>query len=67
MTNLTLKVKVSSFKLVQNLRIINEQFVKAKLQNGQFKSLKLIFSKFKGQFELEDQDQGQGHQFFLHN
>ena len=30
-----------------------------KLQNDQFKSLKLIFCKFNGQFELE----GQGHQF----
>ena len=27
MTNLTLKVKVISFKLVQNLLMINEQFV----------------------------------------
>ena len=34
---------------------------KVKLQNGQFKSLKLIFCKFKGQFEREDQ--GQGDQF----
>ena len=32
--------------------------VTAKLQNGQFKSSKLIFDKFKGQFELEGQGQG---------
>ena len=32
-----------------------------KLQNGQFKSSKLIVCKFKGKFELEGQ--GQGHQF----
>ena len=30
---------------------------------GQFESLKLIFCKFKSQFER----QGQGHQFFLNN
>ena len=39
---------------------MNNLCVKAKLQNGQFKSSKLIFCKFKGQFELEGQ--GQGHQ-----
>ena len=33
--------------------------VKAKFQMGQFKSLKQIFSKFVGQFDLEGQ--GQGH------
>ena len=36
--------------------MINEQFVcklKVKLQNGQFKSSKLIICKYKGQFELE--------------
>ena len=46
MTNLTfkVKVKVTSFKLVQKL-----------VQNGQFKSSKLIFFNFKGQFELEGQ------------
>ena len=40
---------------------MNSFCVKAKLQNGQFKSFKLIFCKFKGEFELEGQ--GQGHQF----
>ena len=34
---------------------------KVKLQNDQFKSLKLIFCVFKDQFKLEGQDQG--HQF----
>ena len=38
---------------------MNSLCEKVKLQNGQFKSLKLIFCKFKGQFELEGQ--GQGH------
>ena len=40
---------------------MNSLCEKVKLQNGEFKSLKLIFCKFKGQFELEGQ--GQGHQF----
>ena len=40
---------------------MNSLCVKEKLQHGQFKSSKLIFCKFKGQFELEGQ--GQGHQF----
>ena len=40
---------------------MNSLCVKAKLQNGPFKSSKLIFCKFKGQFVLECQ--GQGHQF----
>ena len=35
--------------------------VNAKLQNGQFKSSKLTFCKFNGQFEREGK--GQGHQF----
>ena len=43
---LMVKVKVTSFKLVQK-----DQWTicvkKVKLQNGQFKSLKLIFCKFK--------------------
>ena len=59
---LKVKIKVTSFKLVQNLQMINEQFfVKAKLQNSQFKSSKLLFCKFKGQFKLDGQ--GQDHQF----
>ena len=41
---------------------MNSLCVKAKLQNGQFKSPKLIFCKFKGQSEREGQ--GQGHQFW---
>ena len=53
MTNLTLKVKVTSFKLFGNLKIINEQF------ECKGKSLKLIFCKFEGQLDL--QGQGQGH------
>ena len=40
---------------------MNSLCLKAKLQNGQLKSSKLIFCKCKGQFELEGQ--GQGHQF----
>ena len=32
---------------------MNSLCVKAKLQNGQFKSSKLIFCKFKGQFEVK--------------
>ena len=35
--------------------------VKAKFQIGQFKSLKQIFCKFEGQFDLEGQ--GQVHKF----
>ena len=38
---------------------INILSVKAKLQIGQFKSLKQIFCKFEGQFDLEGQGQGQ--------
>ena len=34
-------------------------YLKAKVQMGQFKILKQIFSKFVGQFDLE----GQGHKF----
>ena len=37
--------------------------MKVKIQMGQFKSLKLIFCKFKGQFELGGQ--GQGNHFVL--
>ena len=36
---------------------INSLCEKAKLQNGQFKSSKLIFCKFKGQFDLEGKGQ----------
>ena len=49
--------------------MINEQFkhVKAKFQMGQYKSLKQIFCKFEGQFDLEGQidleGQGQVHMF----
>ena len=64
MTNLTLKVKVTSCKLVQTLSMIrsNEHklCVKVKLQiqvNLKFE----IFCKFKGQFDLEGQ--GRGHSF----
>ena len=56
------KVLVTSFKLIRNLWMINEQFkCKGNIPKGQFESLKLIYCKFKGQFEL--QGQGQGHQF----
>ena len=41
---------------------MNSLCEKVKLQNGQFTSLKLIFSKFKGQFEREGQ--GRGNEFF---
>ena len=40
--------------------MINAQF-KCKGNFGQFKSLKQIFCKFEGQFDLEGQ--GQGHKF----
>ena len=58
MTNLTLKVmvKVTSFNLAQNLEMINER------KNYQMVNLKFIFCKFKGQFDLEGQ--GQGQKFF---
>ena len=42
---------------------MNSLYVKAKLQNSQSKSSKLIICKFEGQFELEGQGQGQGHKF----
>ena len=43
---------------------MNSFSVKAKFQIGQFKSLKQIFCKFEGQFDL----QGQGHdQKFLNS
>ena len=64
MTNLKVKVKVTSFKLVQNVYMINEQFkCNGKIPKGvNFETLKLIFFKFRGQFDLEGQ--GQGHQFW---
>ena len=40
---------------------MNSLNVKAKFQIGQFKSLKQIFCKFEGQFDIEGQ--GQGHKF----
>ena len=65
MVNLPLKVKVkvTGFKLVQNLLMINEQLNKCKgnIPNGftNLKVEKLIFCKFQAQFDLEGQ--GQGH------
>ena len=40
---------------------MNSLSVKAKFQIGKFKSLKQIFCKFEGQFDIEGQ--GQGHNF----
>ena len=42
---------------------MNNLSVKAKFKIGQFKSLKQIFCKFEGQFDIEGQGQGQGHNF----
>ena len=42
---------------------MNSSSVKVKFLMGQFKSLQLIFCKFKGYFEPEVQ--GQGHQFLI--
>ena len=65
MANLTLKVKVkfTSFKVNSNLsktsrRSMNSSNMKLDFQMGQFRSLKLICCKLKGQSVLEGQGQG---------
>ena len=56
------KVKATSFKLVRDLKMINGKFkCNGKIPKGSI--LKLIFSKFKGQFDLK----GQGHPFLKIN